>query len=286
MGIPVYGLAGALARVSPLGLGFRPPELLGSREVYRPFSGIDLDVSNGKVEKGAAKKRRAKAMKAAVSYLRVSGRGQVSGDGFPRQREVVEGYARACGMELVGEYRDEAVSGTKDLEEREGLTELMARVQANGVRIVLIERADRLARELMVSEVILRQFRDLGATVIDCSAGQDLTSVDSEADPTRTLIRQVLGAVAEFEKSVLVAKLKAARNRLRAKTGRCEGPKPYGERGNPEEAKVVKRMHKWRQEGLSLSEIARRLNAEGVKSPSGKTIWKAESVKQTVRRPG
>ena len=36
----------------------------------------------------------------------------------------------------------------------------MARLRSNGVRVVLVERADRLARDLMVSEVILGQFRE------------------------------------------------------------------------------------------------------------------------------
>ncbi len=46
----------------------------------------------------------------AVSYLRVSGQGQVFGDGFPRQRQAVDRYAKAHRLDLVAEYRDEGVS--------------------------------------------------------------------------------------------------------------------------------------------------------------------------------
>jgi hypothetical protein len=53
----------------------------------------------------------------------------------------------------------------------------------------------------------------------------------------RPSFRQVLGAVAQFEKAVIVSKLKAARVRKRRATGRCEGRKPYGTR--PGEADVV-----------------------------------------------
>jgi DNA invertase Pin-like site-specific DNA recombinase len=42
------------------------------------------------------------------------------------------------------------------------------------------------------------------------------------------LIRQVLGAVAQFEKAVIVSKLKAARMRKKRAEGRCEGRKPFG----------------------------------------------------------
>ncbi len=56
----------------------------------------------------------------ALSYLRVSGQGQIGGDGFPRQREAVERYAKLHGLEVLQEFRDEGVSGTKELEGRVG----------------------------------------------------------------------------------------------------------------------------------------------------------------------
>jgi len=59
----------------------------------------------------------------AVSYLRVSGRGQIDRDGFPRQRDTVERHARAAGLRLIAEFRDEGVSGTKELDAREGLSD-------------------------------------------------------------------------------------------------------------------------------------------------------------------
>jgi hypothetical protein len=78
-----------------------------------------------------------------------------------------------------------------------------------------------------VSEVILGQFRDLGVRVVTAESGTDVTAADEDA--TRVPIRQVLGAVSQFEKSVIVAKLRAARLRQRRQTGRCEGRKPFGE---------------------------------------------------------
>lgn len=194
-------------------------------------------------------------MTEALAYLRVSGKGQVTGDGFPRQREAIRRYAKAHGLDVIEEYRDEGVSGTKDLDHRDGLSDLMARVRSNGVRLVLVERADRLARDLMVGEVLLAEFRKLGVTVIAADSGTDLTAGGD--DPTRVLIRQVLGAVAQFEKSVIVAKLRAARIRMRKATGRCEGRKPYGTK--PGEADVVALIHKLRRKprgGARLNEMS------------------------------
>jgi len=221
----------------------------------------------------------------AVSYLRVSGASQVDGDGLPRQRAKVAEYAKQAGVELVGEYTDEGVSGKRELEDRPGLSDLFVRLRSNGVRLVIVERADRLARDLVVSEVILRQFRELEVRVVSADGGADLTTGDDD-NPTAKLIRQVLGAVSEFERDVISQKLKAARVRKRKQTGRCEGRKPYGTR--PGEADVVERIRHLRRkprgrERLSLAAIADHLNAEGVRTRYG-CDWKPEQVRRVVAR--
>ena len=44
---------------------------------------------------------------------------------------------------------------------------------------------------------------------------------DDPTNPTRKLVRQIMGAIAEYEKSLIVLKLRGARMRMRAKAGRC-----------------------------------------------------------------
>jgi DNA invertase Pin-like site-specific DNA recombinase len=222
--------------------------------------------------------------KQALAYLRVSGKGQVNKDGFPRQREAVRKYAKANGLDIIGEYRDEGVSGTKELEHRQGLAALLDYIESNGVRIVLVERADRLARDLMVGEVILGQFRDLGVSVISADSGVDLTTGDD--DPTRTLIRQVLGAVSQFEKSIIVLKLRAARQRTKQKTGRCEGRKPYGY--YPGEDKVIERIKQLyrkphKEKRLGFGTIARKLNEEKIPTRTG-VLWSDTQIKAILSR--
>jgi DNA invertase Pin-like site-specific DNA recombinase len=219
----------------------------------------------------------------AFSYLRVSGKGQLKGDGFERQRDAVARFARANGYAVVEEFRDEGVSGTKELASRPGLAALIDRVESDGVQTVLVERADRLARDLMVNEVIVHQFMRVGARVITAD-GADLTTADD--DPTRTLIRQVLGAVAQFEKSVLVMKLRAARDRTRLKRGRCEGRKPYG--FYPGEAAVLDRINQLRRKPKngprrSLAAIAHVLNQEGFPTRGGRP-WAPGTVHAIVTR--
>jgi DNA invertase Pin-like site-specific DNA recombinase len=103
--------------------------------------------------------------------------------------------------------------------------------------------ATRLARDLMVGEVILQQLTNAGCKVIAADSGTDLTA-DSD-DPTRRLIRQVLGAVAELDRRVTVMKLRAARERKRSRGEQCEGRKPFG--SFPGESETLARIRELRR---------------------------------------
>ncbi len=220
-----------------------------------------------------------KAMKKAIAYLRVSDVSQIKGDGFPRQLTAIKRYAKKNGFTIEDEYRDD-VSGTKDSSNRPGLAALLDRLEHNGVKVVLVERPDRLARDLMVSEIILAQFRKLHVKVIEAEGGNDLTV--SDGDPTRTLIRQVMEAFSQFEKCCLVLKLKAARDRIAAKTGvRPEGRKAYGDR--PGEQRVVEKIKKLRRKKpltkrMSYEKIAAQLNEDGDDTRYGRP-WGWTTVK-------
>src|SRR5579862_9270590 len=159
----------------------------------------------------------------AYAYLRVSSAGQVDGDGFPRQRAAVEAYAKAHDMRIVRVFQEEGVSGTKDLENRPALQEMMLALLSNGVRTVLIEKLDRLARDLMIQEAVVGDMRKRGIELISVLE-PDLCS----DDPSRKLVRQIFGAIAEYEKAMIVLKLRGARQRIKARKGRCEGSKPFG----------------------------------------------------------
>jgi DNA invertase Pin-like site-specific DNA recombinase len=95
----------------------------------------------------------------AFSYLRVSGKGQVDGDGFPRQRAAIKQYALANGIRIVPEFREEGISGAVENMDRPTWAELMATLHSNGVRTILVERLDRLARDLMIQETAIADLR-------------------------------------------------------------------------------------------------------------------------------
>jgi DNA invertase Pin-like site-specific DNA recombinase len=202
-------------------------------------------------------------MTKAHAYLRVSGKGQVEGDGFTRQLKAIKEYAAAHDMKIVNVYREEGVSGTKESAARPAWSELMTALHSNGVGVIIIERLDRLARDLMVQETIIADLLKNGFELVSV-AEPDLMA----NDPTRILVRQMMGAVAQYEKSQIVLKLRGARLRKRAKTGRCEGRKPYGFYEG--ERAALDRVKALRAEGLGFDRIAARLNEEHVPTRTGR----------------
>ena len=186
-----------------------------------------------------------------------------------RQRKAIEGYAKAAGMVIVDWFYDAAVSGADRVEARAGFTALLARIAGNGVRTIIVETANRFARDLMVQEVGFAMLRDLGVTLI----AADSPSSFLDDGPASKLIRQILGAVSEFDKAMTVAKLKGARDRARRERGKCEGRKSYAERDGGQELIALARLLRrpdLNRRPQSLRKIAADLAGRGYVTPSGK----------------
>jgi DNA invertase Pin-like site-specific DNA recombinase len=200
----------------------------------------------------------------AIAYLRTSSLTNVGADkdSAKRQRAAIAAFAKSAGYALVAEYADEGVSGADPIETRAGFAAMLARIAGNGVRVVIVESAARFARDLTTQELGFRYLQTLGVTLI--AADSPASFVDD--GPTATMVRQILGAVSQFEKAGLVAKLKAARDRKVAETGKCSGRKSYRER-SPEMVALARQLAR---EGLSLRSIAAKLEAAGHVQKNGR----------------
>ena len=213
-----------------------------------------------------------KEIRKAVAYLRTSSRTNVGTDkdSDKRQRAAIEAYAKAAGYEIVEEFYDAAVSGADPVSERLGFAQMLERLMSNGARTIIIESPDRFARDLMVQLAGHDMLKTRGMTLIAASAPMHFV----EDTPTAVLVRQVLGAVAEFEKTTLVAKLAAARRRKRIATGeKVEGRKSHAEL-RPEVVALTKRLARKKPKGgkLSLRAIAAELAAHGFLNERGKAF--------------
>lgn len=163
-------------------------------------------------------------------------------------------------MKIVNVYREEGVTGTKESMDRPAFAEMMTALHSSGVRTIIIERLDRLARDLMVQEATIADLQKHGFTLVSV-AEPDLMATD----PTRIPMRQLMGAVAQYDKCQIVLKLRGARIRVKAKDGRCEGRKPYGFYDGEEAA--IERMK--RATELGFDRIAAQMNVEGLKTRTG-----------------
>ena len=176
-------------------------------------------------------------------------------DSDKRQRAAIEAFAKANHYTVVEEFYDAAVSGADPIGERPGFKRMLARIAGNGVRVVLVESPDRFARDLAVQLAGHSYLEALGVELVPTTC----PTFFIEDTPTAVLVRQVLGAIAEFEKASLVAKLKAARERKVAAGGRGTGRWRYDE-ARPE---VVALARELRSQGLSLREISAELARRG-----------------------
>ena len=211
----------------------------------------------------------------AFAYLRVSGKGQIDGDGFPRQEKTIRAFSRGK-YEIAEIFREEGVSGT--LAERPALAEMLVNLESNGhgIKTVIIERTDRLARDLMIQETILNDFRRIGVSVISATEG-DLI----DDDPTRKLVRQVMGAIAEYDKTMTVLKLRAARERIRKRGKKCEGRKGYSDRNQD----IVNHIKQFRYQRRTSDWIASWLNDNGFKPLHG-SRFNSQIVRNILHRSG
>ncbi len=219
----------------------------------------------------------------AYGYLRVSGTGQVEGDGFDRQRETINRFAGQAGIIIPRFYEERGVSGTKGEEGRPAFQEMITDILSNGVRAVIVERLDRLAREYMVQEQLLVYLAAKGISLYNAATGENITEA-VKADPMKKAVIQIQGVFSELEKSLLVKRLARARERKRVENGKCEGKKGWNDT-EPERKveilKIVKAMRRKSRNGArpqSYQAIADRLNAEGKVSFTGKS-WTAQGVR-------
>jgi DNA invertase Pin-like site-specific DNA recombinase len=194
-----------------------------------------------------------------VAYLRTSSTTNVGADrdSEARQRVAIQRFAKHTRFAIVDWFYDAAVSGADPIESRPGFAALLERIESNGVRVVIVDDASRFARDLVTQELGLLILIKRGVRALT-AAGDDLTDT---SDPARTMMRQIAGAFAQYERARLVARLKRARDLKAERTGdKVGGRKSHAER-NPELVREAKRLARRSPKGKqrSLRQIAAEL---------------------------
>lgn len=238
-------------------------------------------------------------MKQSVGYLRTSSQSNVGKDkdSDKRQKQEIAKFCKSSGYKLVRYFYDKGVSGAEDISSREKFSKLVIFCKQMGIKYILVENASRFARDLMVQEYGYDLLLKQGLKLIACDNPSSFLS----NNPTAKLVRQMLGSVSEFEKSMVVSKLKGARERVKQtkkqKTitgkGKCEGRKTYKEL-NPEMVKKakwyfthrIKGTKEWRKYS-DVGNILLKKFGWGRIDNDGKTMpFHSQTIKNMVDRSG
>lgn len=174
----------------------------------------------------------------AARYLRVSRTDQVLDLQDDETAELVE----RRGWQLTATFSDQGVSGTKD--KRPGLDLLLAQARKRAFDVLVVYRSDRLFRSLKHMVVTLDELTSLGIGFVSA------TEVFDSTTPQGKLLLHLVSAFGEFERGVLIERVRsglAAARRRGAKLGR---PKLTLDR---------EKALQLRGEGLSFREIAEQL---------------------------
>lgn len=218
------------------------------------------------------------------AYLRVSGKGQLSGHGFDRQLDAVKAYCNKHGHEIDRVFKEQ-VSGTANETERPEFSSMVTAILRDSVNTIIVESLDRLAREYRIQEQLLIYLASKDINLIAANTGENVTQAISD-DPMKKAMVQMQGIFAELDKSLLVKKLRKSREQIRRAKGKCEGRKGYKdtEKGT-EILREIRRLRRRRKGRVrrTFNEIAERLNEQGYTAAHGKPFT-GNSVRGILHR--
>jgi len=194
-------------------------------------------------------------MRAGI-YARVS-----TSDQNPElQIREIQDYASRQGWEIVETYQD-TISGAKA--SRPGLNSLMADARRRKFNCLLVWKLDRFGRSLVDCLNNIRFVEDHGIRFVAVTQSLD-TDIEN---PASRFLLHVLGAAAEFERSLIRERTQAGRLRYQQdyKAGKV-GKTVYSRSGKnmptgrPKRVFTRERVIELRRGGASIRAIAKQLN--------------------------
>jgi DNA invertase Pin-like site-specific DNA recombinase len=224
-----------------------------------------------------------------AAYIRVSSAHQAEAYGPELQRAAITKWAKANGHKIAAWHTD-VISGASELRNRVGWCEAAALVKGGQAEGIVVARLDRLARDVMVQELLLRKLSDLGGIVVSTRENENEMLNGESKDPSRKLVRVIMGAISEYDREMTVDRLAAGRQAKAARGGYAHGALPYGYRSVegalapvPTEQRALARMKELSALGYSTRAIARMLDAEGHPTKRGGP-WSSPVVARILRR--
>jgi DNA invertase Pin-like site-specific DNA recombinase len=223
-----------------------------------------------KAARGTGRRRRSKtpAGSGVIASLRVSTEEQAaSGLGLQAQEAAIREECARRGLDLVAVYRDEGVSGSVPPDLRPGLSQAIAALDRGEASILMVAKLDRVSRKLSHLLVLTEAATRAGWSVVTCSGTFDMTTAQGR------LMASLLGAFAELEAEMISERTTAALAVKKAQGAKLGQPSKVSQAARC-------RLRELRGEGLSWSEIARKMNEAKIPSGCGESKWHAASAQR------
>jgi DNA invertase Pin-like site-specific DNA recombinase len=167
-----------------------------------------------------------KKAKRAALYVRVSTDRQTVENQTARLTEIAE----ARGWQIVETYSDAGISGAKGRKDRPGLDKMLKDAQRRRFDVVMVWAIDRLGRSLVD---LLDTIKHLEACGVDLFIDQQAMDTTT---PTGKLVFHIVGAIGEFERSMIRERIMAGLKRAKAAGKR---PGPVLDNGKVERARAM-----------------------------------------------
>jgi DNA invertase Pin-like site-specific DNA recombinase len=218
----------------------------------------------------------AEPARVALGYVRVSTDKQAEeGVSLDAQAEKIRAMAVVQGLAL-GEIIVDAETA-KHLN-RPGMARMLAEVDAGRVAVVIIAKLDRLTRSVRDLAELLERF-----TSASCSLVSVAESLDTGTAAGR-LVLNIMTAVSQWEREAIGERTRDALRHKRSQ-GQRTGTIPYGYHAPdkihlvelPAEQAILSTARSLAADGLSLREIAARLNSSGFPTRRG-APWRHQYV--------
>ena len=172
-------------------------------------------------------------------YARVSTH---NGQDVGLQLDELRAVAQQRGWAVVGEFVDEGLSGSKD--SRPALDTMMREARSGKIDLVAVWRFDRFARSTRHLIDALEDFRILGVQFVSLREAVDTSTA------TGKMVFTFLAAIAEFERALIVERVRAGVARAQASGKHC---------GRPRHEFDIRPVLALQEQGHSLSQIAKML---------------------------
>lgn len=232
---------------------------------------------------GKKPRRKLSSPNRAVAYVRVSTNAEKQELSIEAQKAAIERYAKSQEIEVL-EWFYEEVSGGAPLDRRPVLLDAISAVSSLHCGVLLVAKLDRFSRDTTTAAVVGLELARAGAKL------QTADGHGNGEDPSAKLLRGILLEVAQYERAIIQARIRAALN-IKRERGEALDKAPFGWRANsegmleedPKEQETLRLVQLFSDQGFSVRTIVARLRELGVTGRTGKALELTQVQKLVVR---